>query len=328
MVRRAATAKDVAHLAGVSRATVSYVVNDNPNQRISPETRERVLAAVAELGYTPSATARALRKGAGDVVLLALPNGPLGPTLTRFIETLEAELARVGVGVVTRRVVDGQPMTALWRPFMPAAVVGLTAISAADARELRAAGVFVAQAMLATAPDEATMSVPQTLIGRLQVEHLASRGHRVLGYAEDARTGMTDFLSLRRDGVRQACVELGLDLPVAVPIALDAEDGARAVTLLRAVGCTAVCAYNDEVAFVVLAGMRLLGLTAPADLAVIGVDDIPLAPFACPPLTTVNQNIPLVSRHLAALLRAGISGEPLPAMPRSESLTLVVRESA
>lgn len=331
MVRSAVTAKDVARLAGVSQATVSYVINDTPHQRISPETRERVLAAVAELGYTPSAAARTLRKGASDAVLLVLPNVPYGPTVAQFIETLDRALADAGLSLLTRRVLADRPVSALWRELTPAAVVGMTDISRHDANEMSAAGVFVAQTVLSRDSDNvdaATLNIPQNLIGRWQVEHLASRGHRVLGYAEDARSGIGAFLSLRLDGVRQACVELGLDLPVVRSIPLDTGAAAEAIEAWRSAGCTAVCAYNDEIAFVILAGLHRLGLTAPDDLAVIGVDDIPMAEFACPPLTTISQNIPLVTRHLADLIRAGIAGEPLPQMPRSESLTLVVRESA
>lgn len=125
-----------------------------------------------------------------------------------------------------------------------------------------------------------------------------------------------------------ACVELGLDLPDVQRFPADAEAARAAVETWRSAGVTGVAAYNDEVAFVVLAGMRLSGLRAPKDLALIGVDNIPLAPFADPPLTTIDQNVDLSAKHLAKLVRAGIDGEPLPKVPRSESVTLVVRESA
>ena len=72
------TAADVAARAGVSRATVSYVLNDTPHQVIPETTRERVRAAAAELGYTPSVAARALMTGRSDIVLLLLPEWPIG----------------------------------------------------------------------------------------------------------------------------------------------------------------------------------------------------------------------------------------------------------
>jgi DNA-binding LacI/PurR family transcriptional regulator len=76
---RRVTSADVARVAGVSRATVSYVLNDTPHQTISAATRTRVFEAASSLGYAPSAAARALRTGRSDVVLCLLPDWPIGP---------------------------------------------------------------------------------------------------------------------------------------------------------------------------------------------------------------------------------------------------------
>lgn len=324
------TARDVAREAGVSQATVSYVLNDTPGQTITEETKARVRAAVTRLGYTPSAAARTLRKGSSDVVLLVLPDVRIGSAIAAMIERLEADLELQGLSLVTRRARPARPIAAMWRELTPAAVVGLVPIPEADAAQMRAAGVFVAQGLLEPRSDEATLSVPQMLIGRLQVEHLAAAGHRHIGYAVPADVRLSDFLRLRREGARMACVELGLDLPDERDVPMDAALAEVAVRGWRAAEppVTAVCAYNDEVAFALLAGMRAAGLRAPEDLAVIGVDNIALAAFADPPLTTVDQNIDVVAGHLAELVAAGIAGRPLPRMPRTESLTLVVRDSA
>lgn len=327
-MRKAATAKDVALLAGVSPATVSYVVNDTPGQRITPETRARVMAAVADLGYTPSATARALQRGASTDVLLVLPNAPIGPTMAEFLERVEAELGSAGLSLITRRLWNDRPVGTMWREIQPAAVIAIAGVAAADAREMRAAGVFLAQALLdPKAPDEATLTLPQTLIGRLQVEHLATRGHRVLGYGRPPAARPGAFLPLRLEGAREASVDLGLDLPDVREVPDDVARAATAVDAWRTAGVTAVAAYNDEVAFAILAALRDRGLAAPADLAVIGADNIPLARFAAPPLTTIDQNIGLVARHLAEVVSAGLDGRPLPRMPRWESLSLVIRQS-
>lgn len=324
------TAKDVARVAGVSQATVSYVINDTPSQRISPDTRDRVLSAVAELGYTPSAAARALRKGSSDVVLLAMPNLPIGPTIASLIDRLEDDLESTGLSLITRRISDRHPLDSLWRQISPAAVVAWTEVPPQLERDMTASGIFVAQTLWAPRSGEATLTVPQHLIGRLQAEHLAVAGHSSIGYAAPADARVEGFLRLRLDGVRTSCVELGLDLPVVQFVPLDVASAADAVRAWRAASppVTGVCAYNDEVAFAVLAGMRELGLTAPTDMAVIGVDNIALAPFASPPLTSIDQNEEILADHLAALIRAGIAGEPLPAMPRSESVSVIVRESA
>src|SRR6185312_9765886 len=85
---RRVTSADVARLAGVSRATVSYVLNETPGQTISISTRGRVLDAAARLGYAPSAAARTLRTGRSDVVLCLLPDWPIGPEVGSMLGNL------------------------------------------------------------------------------------------------------------------------------------------------------------------------------------------------------------------------------------------------
>ncbi|WP_024287332.1 substrate-binding domain-containing protein [Cellulomonas sp. KRMCY2] len=91
---------------------------------------------------------------------------------------------------------------------------------------------------------------------------------------------------------------------------------------------TGICTYNDETAFAVLAGARRLGLAVPADLAVIGVDNIPLAPLAEPPLTTVDQNTDALAAHLAREVAHDVLGTPAPRPLPADAVTIVVRESA
>src|SRR5215218_9071233 len=94
---RRVTSADVARMAGVSRATVSYVLNDTPHQTISAHTRDRVLHAAAVLGYAPSAAARTLRTGRSDVVLCLLPDWPIGPEVGSMLGNLSTALARSGL---------------------------------------------------------------------------------------------------------------------------------------------------------------------------------------------------------------------------------------
>ena len=91
------TSSDVARAAGVSRATVSFVLNDKPGMRITEETRRRVLEAARELDYRPHASARSLAAGRSDVVLLAIPDLPIGAGISRFVEELATALAAYGL---------------------------------------------------------------------------------------------------------------------------------------------------------------------------------------------------------------------------------------
>jgi DNA-binding LacI/PurR family transcriptional regulator len=331
MMTRAVTAIDVAREAGVSQATVSYVINNHPSHKIAPETRERVLKAVERLGYTPSAAARALRRGSSDIVLLVLPDVPYGPAVSDLVEHLIDELERYGLELVTRRLRPSTGNAAPWRELRPAAVVcAISPLSSLEEAEIHAAGIPLVGILLTPTSEADSTAQIQELVGRLQVEHLAATGHSLIGYAAPDDERVSAFFRLRLEGVRLACLELGIGEPVIIPIPLDARAAARAVSRWRSRSepVTAVCAYNDEVAFAVLAGMHRLGLTAPRDLAVIGVDNIPLAPLANPPLTTVDQHIAQMARHLAHRVASAVRGEAPPRRPRSDSIGLVIRESA
>lgn len=324
------TSIDVAREAGVSQTTVSYVLNNVTHQKISAETKRRVLEAVERLGYTPSAAARTLRRGRSDIVLLVLHDVPIGPTVAQLIEDLTDDLERHGLTAITRRE-RHLPLAALWRELMPAAVIGFSTISQEDEASMRAAGVHVVVARLLDPGSGSTgaLSIPQTQIGRLQAEHLVGRGHRNLGYAAPDDPRVREFYDLRLAGVRAACAELGVEPPVVLEVPLEVAAATVAVSAWHGAEprVTGVCAYNDETAFALLAGARELGLSVPGALAVIGVDNIPLSRLAAPPLTTIDQNTAAVAAHLTEMIMDGILGGKSVPASRTETVTLVVRAS-
>ncbi|MFC8190629.1 LacI family DNA-binding transcriptional regulator [Cellulomonas sp. NPDC057328] len=283
------TSKDVARHAGVSQSTVSYVLNDSPNQSISKATRERVREAAAALGYTPSAAARALRRGSSDTVLMVLPDAPIGSAIAAILEGVTAVLEPHGHPVVYRRQRDVGDLRALWHELMPAAIANLAAFPAAEEAAMEAGGIPVVSVSLDGAPGRA-MRVPQTAIGRLQVEHLVQRGHTRLAFAASTDPTVAEFARGRLTGVEAACADHGLPAPVVLDVPLFVDAAQRAVQRMRdrEDPVTAVCAYNDEVALAVLAGLRAAGLTSPDDLAVVGVDNVTAGRLAAPPLTTVD----------------------------------------
>jgi DNA-binding LacI/PurR family transcriptional regulator len=327
--QRRVTSADVARLAGVSRATVSYVLNDTPKQTISPGTRTRVLDAAARLGYAPSAAARTLRTGRSDVVLCLLPDWPIGPEAGSVLGHLSTALARQGLTfVVHPGNREDRPIRDLWKAITPAAVISFTDISDREITAMRAAGVALVVSLLGRPRHGRKLEVSQHLVGRRQAEHLAAVGHHRLGYARPDDERLRIFAEPRLAGVREACEELGLDSPAVETVALDPQQPTHAVRRWHAAGVTGVCAYNDEVALAVLAGVRLLGLKAPADLAVIGVDDIPPARLAVPALTTVTTDQAAMAGYLAATVMAAIQGRPAPGAPTAEVVRVVRRESA
>lgn len=299
---RGVTSRHVAERAGVSQSTVSYVLNNTPNQTISEATRERVLKAAAELRYAPNAAARALRTGASRLVLLVLPDAPLGPTIAHLVEQVSDRLEPHGYSVVYRRHRGTKMLERAWREISPAAVVNLSACTRDDEAHVRAAGIPVVSSFGGPDVLSSLLDVPEPRIGHLQVRHLLERGRRTLAYAAPTTERVGPFFERRLAGVRDECRAQGLPAPRVLQVDLDVARAAAAVRtwcLDTDDAVTGVCAYNDEVAFAVLAGARAVGVAVPDDLAVVGVDDVPLAPFAAPPLSTVDVGTVAFAEDLA-----------------------------
>ncbi len=328
--KRRPTSVDVAREAGVSRATVSYVLNDTPNQRIPEATRRRVWDAVDRLGYAPSAAARSLRSGRSEVVLALLPDWPFGRMVGAMLEQLAVALADVGLIFVAHpRAGSRRPVAEIWKAISPAAVLTWDPIEPADQAAMRAAGVKVTVGLFQRG-DAAGLAVSEQRTGRLQAEHLAAGGHRRLGYAFPDDERVLVFAEPRLAGVRSACAELGLDPPDVRTVRIDRPSAVAAVRQWTAGPdpVTAVCAYNDEVAVAVLGGAREVGVSIPTDLAVIGVDNLPLSAIVDPALTTVATDSGGLAAYLAAAVIAGLADEPAPRYPGSDIVELIVRDSA
>lgn len=323
---RRITSADVARRAGVSRATVSYVLNATPGQSISPATRDRVLEAAAGLGYAPSAAARTLRTGRSDVVLCLLPDWPIGNEVGNMLGNLSTELARAGLTFVAHPGSrEDRPIAEIWKAITPAAVLSFTDFSEEETEAMRAAGVALVVVLFGRAGRHGReLQVPQRLIGCRQAEHLAGTGHERLGYAYPDDPRLQIFAEPRLAGIRSVAVTE----PVVRTVPLDVPQAAAAVARWCADGVTGICAYNDDVALAVLAGARSLGLAAPTDLAVIGVDDIPAARLAVPPLTTVTTDQRMLATHLSTTVVAAVGGRPTPVLATDDLIRLVVRESA
>ena len=323
------TSADVARASGVSRTTVSYVLNGRGGSSISAGTRERVVEAARRLGYAPSAAARALRTGRSDLVLCVLPDWPIGPVVDSLLEHLTEELAARGMAMLVHHGRDRRPLADLWRAVDVRAVVGLAPFAPEDEQAMRRAGIRVLATAAGAVAGPGAAEGAQMQTGRLQVEHLAARGHRTLGYAATADRRVAAFAEQRLAGARRACAELGLAGPRVEPVALDLAAAVAAVRSWRGArpAVTAVAAYNDEVALAVLAGLRAEGLRVPQDVAVVGVDDIPAARLAVPALTTVAQSVDVQARHLVARLVADLEGAAEDPAPPEDLLAVVVRET-
>ncbi|SFA83758.1 LacI family DNA-binding transcriptional regulator [Cellulomonas marina] len=326
------TSADVARASGVSRTTVSYVLNGTPGTTISAATRARVLEAAERLGYAPSAAARTLRRGRSDLVVVVLPHWPIGPVVDALLDRLTTDLAERGLSVLVHHGRGRRPLADLWRHVSPRAVVGLAPFDPAELDAMRRAGITPVGALVGRdgrdpAPDPAAYAGAQEGIGRLQAEHLLGRGRSRLAYAAPADERLAGFAAQRLAGVRAACAAAGAAHPLVAEVPPDPDAAAEVCRVWAAAGVDGVLAYNDEVALAVLAGLRAVGARVPEDVAVVGVDDEPAARLAVPPLSTVQQEIEVEADHLAAVTLATLDGRAVPPHPPT-SVRLVVRGSS
>lgn len=329
MSDRRVTSRDVARAAGVSQSTVSYVLNSTAGQSISDATRERVQRAAEELGYTPSAAARALRSGSSGDVLVLLSDGPIGRVLIGVLETFGEAMVLAGHRVVVHRRTSRE-VVGLVRDVRPAALVDLSGLTAEQRSAIVALGVPAVGMALDGGPGR-TMHVPQERVGALQAAHLAERGHTRIGYAASSDPRAALYMRGRLVGVRRECAARGLPEPVVVDVPLFTDAAQRAVERFRGRDepVTGICAYDGEVALALVSAAAAMRLRVPQDLAVVAVDDEPLARLALPPISTVEIRTAEMGTALAQHLLRELAPElGLPEPDDEASIVLVHRASS
>ncbi|MDT5102944.1 MAG: hypothetical protein QOI25_457 [Mycobacterium sp.] len=295
------TKADVARLANVSPATVTYVLNNVEGQTISAQTKAAVHAAAKELGYRPNLAARNLAVGGSGVMLYVVPRIALGELLLDVGSRLTTALARHGVVLSLQfETDDGRNVVDAVADLNPIAVTSVFTLSGAALEAVTTAGI--PQIHLGSAQLHA-MGALHLTIGEMRVDHLVSRGHRRLAFA------FSDFEMLRPlgeywlEGLRVAAAKRGLADIAVGSVAMDGTDAGEVVTAWVADGVTAVCAQSDETAMVVLHGVRQAGLRCPEDLAVMGVDATAMGAVSGPPLTSVGLDAKtIVDVSVAAMM--------------------------
>lgn len=323
------TSRDVAARSGVSQATVSYVINNTPTQSISPATRDRVLKAAAELGYVPHESARALRKGQSKLALLVIPAIEFSFGLGTMIDSMQESLASIGLTLVLHEMSRGRlEFRHMWRAIAPSVVISLGALTPRDEAEIKRAGISVASFRLSDREHARGLIDHQERVGAKQIEYLYERGHRHLGYAVPTTGNVDAFLEPRRDGARTACERLGLPAPLEFEVVSTRAGVAAAIEVWQAAGIEAVCAYNDDVAFAVMAGAARRGCRVPEDLAVIGVDDVPFASLSQPSLTTIQIDFQFLAQQLVEFIISSQSDAAGAAPADPFRISVVARESA
>ncbi|HEY3559430.1 MAG TPA: LacI family DNA-binding transcriptional regulator [Kribbella sp.] len=314
-----ATIGDVAARAGVSKSTVSFVVNDRPG--VSATARDRVLRAAEALGWQPNARARALSRNRTQAVGLVIRRDPellsTDPFFPQFMAGVEIGLAAHDYSLVLQVVGDEQSERAAYQRFAResrADGVFLTDLRLHDprpqeVRELGLSAVVVAPEGTDPGP---TIGMNDDAGVRRAVHHLHSLGHQhiahVMGTAGYVHT------EARRRAWQNALEELGLPTGTVVTADFTGASGARATHELLDLPHppTAIVYGNDLMAIAGISAATDRGLRVPDDLSVVGFDDIPLAPYAVPSLTTVRQNVVAWGTAAARALVALVEGNEPP----------------
>ncbi|MDX3540846.1 LacI family DNA-binding transcriptional regulator [Streptomyces sp. MB09-01] len=299
------TSADVARLAGVSRATVSYVLNNAEAVRISEPTRRKVREAAEELGYVPHAAARSLRAGHTRIVLLPTPSVPIGPLYSAFLNELQWALRRLDYTVVQYGSLglSGDEAVRAWAELRPVAVISLGEItlSAHNVATLKRAGARAVITMGPVGvPGAHALVMDQQEVGARAAAHLVERGRRRIGVVVPEEEGLELFSAPRLAGARSVADAAGARAE-PVPMAYSEESAAALAARWRGLGLDAAFAYNDEYAMLLMRAFQDEGLRIPEDVAVIGADDLLIGRLLRPRLSTVRIEMP-TGDHLASLV--------------------------
>ncbi|MFG2772224.1 LacI family DNA-binding transcriptional regulator [Streptomyces sp. NPDC048350] len=314
------TSADVARLAGVSRATVSFVLNDTPGHRVSESTRARVLDAADRLGYVPHAAARSLRAGRSNLVLMPASISAIGRLVSDWVDDLHSELDRHGYTAVLHAGRFSDPVDAAraWAELRPAAVVALDGdrLTRQAADLLRRAGV---RGILAFASHPVsgvhTIGFDHARIGAAAAEHLIARGRTRIGVVIPRERGLGALAEPRLAGAESVAAR-HMATVTPLELAYTRESATALARRWASLDLDSVFAYNDEYAALLLHALQVEGVAVPDEVAIVGSDDLVLSGLQQPALTTVRLDLASpaqIADALHELIETG-STAPLPAI--------------
>lgn len=330
------TQREVAARARVSRATVSYVLNDTAKSRvpISIETRRRVIEAAEALGYEPDASARTLRSGKTREVGVLVPD--MGNphywqlltgiereahlhdyTLLIFHSALVESEEAVGLRELAGRRIDGLVLISSFPPSWPTTI-----------KRLSSQHSPIVDLSNVESPFDRVMSDYRSGTREL-MDHLLGYGHRQIGFVygvASEKVGL-DRLEPYREALRAQ--RLPEEPELVAHCGTTVEEGYKAARSLlgRRDRPTAIIAINDLQAITVLRAAADLGLSVPGDVSVAGFDDVPFSRLLTPSLTSVHRDTEKVGQTAFRLLLERMADPLLPRRTERADSRLVIRES-
>lgn len=317
----------MARAAGVSQATVSYVLNDSPNARVSEQTRQRVREAAVRLGYVPDQSARTLRTGHSGLVLVPLAPARTGRLVADLLDDMGEEFTARGYTLVQygERHLKGVAAAKAWAALRPVAiVVDAARLTRASVDLLKASGTR-ALVGFAEGPSPLVPAVvmDHEIIGACAARHLLDTGRTRLAAIVPREEGIDSMGVGRWKGVRRHAPDAE-----RIDLAFSEEEAAKLAA--RADLPDGIFAYNDEYAMLLISALQDAGVRVPEDVAVVGADDLPLASLMRPKLTTVHFDATATPGELVAIIDEIVRGERQAApgaVMNLFSARLVVRDS-
>jgi LacI family transcriptional regulator, galactose operon repressor len=333
------TIRDVAKRAGVSIATVSYVLNNNPEEVIGDGAKERVRKAVRALNYHRAAAAVSLatqRTRNIGIILYPGHSDVTNPFYSFVIQGIIREAMdrdyNLLFSYVEPRYRGSQDLPKVIREANVAGVLFVGRINPPMLYDIRDSGIaVVAIDHHPKVKKVASIQIDNSGGGELAAKHLVGLGHQALAFVGH----VTEISSIvqRSEGFRRALERSGLVRPALREIVtcdtLAFQEGQRRTheLLKRNKAVTGIFCANDEVAAGVLRALHELGRSVPRDMSVVGFDDIIMANFTDPPLTTISVSKEQMGRRATARLLAMVEGQRSDTQEDLVPVELVVRSS-
>ncbi|AST90507.1 LacI family DNA-binding transcriptional regulator [Sutcliffiella cohnii] len=301
-----ATIEDVAKLAGLSRTTVSRVINNHPY--VSDKKRKQVLDAMSELRYVPNSSARSLRNQKTSIIALLIPR-VMNPFFSQLVEFMEMEAAKHGYQVIVCQTKYSEQKELEYLDLLKTRQVdGIILTSIQNDWKLIEPYLHYGPIVLCNEFDDCanvpTVKLNQKYGGYIATKHLLEQGHHRIAYCTGGYR--SNVSKGREEGFRQALLEHGVKFNEHFTFnnAFTIEDGRRIVNEIvkwkdRP---TAIFTGGDEVAAGIISEAKCIGYNIPEDLAVVGFDNQAISNLLDPTITTVHQPVDLMAEKTVSIL--------------------------
>lgn len=302
--RRSVTRADVARLAGVSPAVVSYVLTGSARP-VSDAARARVVAAVDALDYRPNAAARALSRGRSSLIGFIVPD-QRNPFFAGMVALVDRAARTHGLTVLNLSAHERRSGVEEIEGLTAQPLEGIISADVLTPQELRVIErgrtplVYLNQ--FRAQPGHPTLGTDYVAAARLATEHLLALGHRRMAFV-----GSASRVDPREAGWRRALGDAGVPAGPVFHSEWSLEGGYQAGLRLaeRRDEITAVFVASDQMATGAMAALHSRGIGIPDDISVVGFDGTPEAAYTWPALTSVTQSIEEMTHDAVALLAAG-----------------------